>query len=76
MTIAKYLTPSGRDINKLGIEPDFVVELTDEERDTLAADRDKIGTAEDPQYEKALEVLTDSIRSQRQSAHSASASNQ
>ncbi len=74
VTIAKYLTPSGRDINKLGIEPDFVIELTDEERDVLAADREKIGTPEDPQYQKALEVLTDSIRGQRQSASSAGVS--
>ncbi len=68
VTIAKYLTPDGRDINKLGIEPDFVVELTEEQRDLLADDREKIGTLEDPQYAKALEVLTDSIRAQRQSA--------
>ncbi len=68
VTIAKYLTPDGRDINKLGIEPDFVVELTEEQRDLLAEDREKIGTSEDPQYAKALEVLTDSIRAQRQSA--------
>ena len=76
VTIAKYLTPSGRDINKLGIEPDFIVELTDEERDVLAADRDKIGTSEDPQYQKALEVLTDSIRSQRATATSVGAASQ
>lgn len=74
VTIAKYLTPSGRDINKLGIEPDIVVELTDEERDALADDRDKIGTSEDPQYSKALEILTDSIRTQRQSANRADVS--
>jgi carboxyl-terminal processing protease len=68
VTIAKYLTPSGRDINKLGIEPDFIVELTEEQLDLLTEDRDKIGTMEDPQYSKAIEVLSDSIRSQRQSA--------
>jgi len=28
LTIAKYLTPSGHDINKKGIEPDYVVEIT------------------------------------------------
>ena len=72
VTIAKYLTPSGRDINKLGIEPDYVVELTDEQRDALTDDRDKIGTLEDPQYAKAIEVLSDSIRSQRDSANTAS----
>lgn len=76
VTIAKYLTPSGRDINKLGIEPDHVVDLTDEQRDELTEDRDKIGTMDDPQYSKAIEVLTDSIRSQRDAAaNTASVSN-
>ncbi|MGI8934999.1 MAG: carboxyl-terminal processing protease CtpC [Phormidesmis sp.] len=76
VTIAKYLTPDGRDINKQGIEPDFVVELTEEQRDMLAEDREKIGTPEDPQYAKALEVLTDSIRAQRQSASAVGADGQ
>ncbi|MEM6452757.1 MAG: carboxyl-terminal processing protease CtpC [Cyanobacteria bacterium P01_D01_bin.105] len=71
VTIAKYLTPSGRDINKLGIEPDYIVDLTDEQRDVLTENRDKIGTMDDPQYSKAIEVLTDSIRSQRDSANTA-----
>ncbi len=68
VTIAKYLTPSGRDINKQGIEPDYVVELTDEQRDALTEDRDKVGTLEDPQYAKAIDVLLDTIRAQRGSA--------
>ena len=71
VTIAKYLTPSGRDINELGIEPDYIVELSEEQRDELTEDRDKVGTLEDPQYAKAMEVLSDAIRSQRQSASSA-----
>jgi carboxyl-terminal processing protease len=71
VTIAKYLTPSGRDINKLGIEPDFIVELTEEQQEVLSENRDKIGTMEDPQYSKAIEVLSDSIRAQRQSASAA-----
>ncbi|MGD1864402.1 MAG: carboxyl-terminal processing protease CtpC [Phormidesmis sp.] len=71
VTIAKYLTPSGRDINKLGIEPDYVVELTDEQRDALTEDRDKVGTLEDPQYSKAVDVLSDAIRAQRDSASAA-----
>ncbi len=58
VTIAKYFTPSGRDINHLGIEPDFKVELTDAQKQELRRDRDKIGTTADPQYAKALEVLT------------------
>ncbi|MEL6130502.1 MAG: carboxyl-terminal processing protease CtpC [Cyanobacteria bacterium J06627_3] len=68
VTIAKYLTPSGRDINTLGIEPDFTVELTDEEREYLSEDRDRIGTLEDPQYAKAIEVLNDVLRGQREAA--------
>lgn len=75
VTIAKYLTPSGRDINKLGIEPDFTVEMSDEQREELAKNRDKVGTLEDPQYSKALDVLSDSIRSSRSSASAAGASN-
>ena len=71
VTIAKYLTPSGRDINKLGIEPDYVVELTDEQREELVKDRDKVGTPDDPQYAEAIEVLSDAVRMQRQSASTA-----
>lgn len=61
VTIAKYFTPSGRDINHLGIEPDFKVELTDAQKQDLRSDRDKIGTKTDPQYAKALEVLTKKV---------------
>jgi len=61
VTIAKYFTPSGRDINHLGIEPDFKVELTDAQKEELRRDRAKIGTTADPQYAKALEVLTNKV---------------
>jgi carboxyl-terminal processing protease len=64
VTIAKYLTPSGRDINKLGIAPDVVVELSDAQRKTLQQDRTKIGTLDDPQYAKGLEVLQQKIAGQ------------
>jgi carboxyl-terminal processing protease len=57
VTIAKYLTPSGRDINKEGIPPDVVFELTEEQRKELQRDRTQIGTKSDPQFVKALEVL-------------------
>ena len=61
VTVAKYLTPSGRDIDKKGIEPDIEVKLTDKQREELSLNRDKIGTAADPQYAKALSVLNEKI---------------
>lgn len=66
VTIAKYLTPNGRDINKHGIDPDVVVQLTDEQRKALSTDREKIGTLADPQYAKALDTLTQRIKAQQQ----------
>ncbi|NEP59706.1 MAG: S41 family peptidase, partial [Symploca sp. SIO2G7] len=44
VTIAKYLTPNGRDINKQGIIPDILFELTEAQRKELQQDRTKIGT--------------------------------
>jgi carboxyl-terminal processing protease len=61
VTIAKYFTPNGRDINHLGIEPDVKIELTEAQKEELRRDRDKIGTKADPQYAKALEVLTNKV---------------
>jgi carboxyl-terminal processing protease len=61
VTIAKYFTPNGTDINHMGIKPDVVVELTDAQKQDLRRDRDKIATAADPQYAKALEVLTNKV---------------
>ena len=68
ITIAKYLTPSGRDINKQGIEPDFTVELSDEEREYLSEDRERIGTDEDPQYAKAQELLIEVVQAEQNTA--------
>lgn len=61
VTIAKYFTPSGRDINKKGIEPDYKVELT--EAQIKAITPDIIGTDRDLQYAKALSVLNQQIAS-------------
>lgn len=63
VTIAKYLTPKGRDINKEGIAPDIVYEMSETERDILIKNRDKIGTTEDAQFQKALDVLTEEVSS-------------
>lgn len=67
VTIAKYLTPSGRDINKHGIDPDVVLELNEQQRKALQRDRDKIGTQADPQFAKAIEILGEEITSQKAS---------
>jgi carboxyl-terminal processing protease len=47
ITIQRYLTPSGQDINKKGISPDVVVELTEE----------NVKAKDDVQLKKAIEVL-------------------
>ena len=66
VTIAKYLTPSGRDINKEGIPPDVLVELSEEQLEELyGGDRSKIGTEEDPQFSKAIDILDENIKAQR-----------
>lgn len=58
VTIAKYLTPNGTDINKEGIPPDITVKLSDEQIEELyGGDRTSLGTEADPQFSKALEVL-------------------
>ena len=54
VTIAKYETPSHRDINKLGINPDQVVTSSVERRQ-------QFGSKEDAQYEAAVALLTQSF---------------
>jgi C-terminal processing protease CtpA/Prc len=48
ITIARWLTPYGRQINKVGLTPD--VEVTQTQEDVLAG--------KDPQLDKAVELLT------------------
>ncbi|MGN1152789.1 MAG: S41 family peptidase [Candidatus Gastranaerophilaceae bacterium] len=52
LTIAKYLTPNGSDINKKGINPDYVVKYT--EKDFL--------THHDPQKEQAEKILNNMLK--------------
>lgn len=47
VTVAKWLTPSGRSINDAGIDPDIVVSI----------DRSKLNDNEDPILDRALELL-------------------
>lgn len=61
VTIAKYFTPKGTDINHAGIRPDVVIELSDAQRQELGKNRDDIGTVKDPQYAKAVEILQQQI---------------
>lgn len=65
VTVAKYLTPDGRDINEHGIDPDVEVDLSEEQRELLAGDRELIGTEADPQFSQALTILSEEIRTAR-----------
>jgi carboxyl-terminal processing protease len=47
ITVAKWLTPKGRGINKVGLEPDVKVELTP----------DDVTAGHDPQMDRALELF-------------------
>jgi carboxyl-terminal processing protease len=64
VTVAKYLTPDGRDINEEGINPDVKIEMSEEEQKELQRNRDNIGTLADPQFAKALSVLKTEIAQQ------------
>lgn len=59
LTIAKYLTPKGYDINKKGITPDYEVEYT--ENDFLKN--------KDPQLDEAKKIVKKLIKTQNQLAN-------
>jgi carboxyl-terminal processing protease len=48
VTVARWLTPNGRTIHELGVEPDIIIELSEED---FLNDLD-------PQLDKAIEILT------------------
>jgi carboxyl-terminal processing protease len=49
ITIARWLTPNGRQISGIGLEPDYIVEFSE----------DDIAAGLDVQLEKAIELLTE-----------------
>lgn len=55
LTVAKYLTPKGSDINKRGLIPDYVVKMPPSQ----------IGTDNDIQFKKGMELLTKKIQSKQ-----------
>ncbi|MFO0210651.1 MAG: peptidase S41, partial [Pseudanabaena sp.] len=57
-----YYTPNGRDINHMGIVPDRVVELTKEDLEKLNKNRDLVGTVADPQFAKAIDILSSELK--------------
>ncbi|TVQ58043.1 MAG: PDZ domain-containing protein [Spirulina sp. DLM2.Bin59] len=68
VTIAEYRTPNGNSITKdQKISPDIVVELSDEQREELQLNNDRIGTIDDPQFARSLEVLLEQVTAQRPS---------
>ncbi len=62
LTIAKYYTPKGRDINHIGIAPNITVELTEAQQKALLQNR-TLGTLADPQYASAVADLSQLIQS-------------
>jgi carboxyl-terminal processing protease len=60
VTIAKYLTPSGRDIHKYGIAPDVTAKMTELEAQRLKLE--DLGTKKDSQYRVAETTLVKRLR--------------
>jgi carboxyl-terminal processing protease len=60
VTIAKYLTPSNRDIHKHGIDPDISVKMTEAEIQKMKLE--DLGTRRDGQYRAAESALMKQVR--------------
>ncbi len=60
VTVAKYLTPSGKDINKNGIEPDIRADLVLDDKNKLT--NSDLGTLKDSQYVAAENILLNKFR--------------
>ena len=58
VTIEHYFTPNGTDIHHKGITPDVKIDLTKAQMQQLGTNPTLIGTHSDPQYARAIAVLT------------------
>lgn len=56
LTVDSFYVPSGENIDKIGIKPDYEVELTEED---VAGG---YSTEKDPQYKKALEIINEKLK--------------
>ncbi len=63
VTVAKYLTPSGKDINKNGILPDIRADLLLNDKEQLT--NSDLGTVKDSQYVIAENILLKKYRIER-----------
>ncbi|MGC6483747.1 MAG: S41 family peptidase [Synechococcus sp.] len=64
VTIAKYLTPSGADIHKNGIQPDVAVAMSEDELKSFQLEY--LGTNKDSQYVRAESTLLQVIQTANQ----------
>jgi len=69
VTIAKYLTPSGRDIHHHGIDPDVSVKMTALEAQQMKLE--DLGTRRDPQYKVAENTLVKQLNALKTPAKTA-----
>ncbi|MBD2777096.1 carboxyl-terminal processing protease CtpB [Iningainema tapete] len=58
ITIAHYYTPKGTDINHKGVTPDINIKLTEAQERQLASNPNLLATQNDPQYARALSILS------------------
>ncbi len=57
VTIAKYFTPNGNDIHKIGVEPDVEVDLSEEAKKEVDLSKE-----DDNQLQKAIEIIQENIQ--------------
>lgn len=61
VTTSRYYPPSGIDINHTGIAPDVEIDLTRAQQQRLGTQPRLQATLEDPQYQRALTVLEQTV---------------